>query len=408
MPFPKQLTGFNRRIANPLMRQLAHRLPGMGIVLHRGRTSGTPYRTPVLAFQDDDAMTFALTYGPDVDWLKNVLNTGGCSFVQRGQTTWLTDPRLIDSGEGMSRMPPAIRFILQRAGVSDFLEMRREQANGKKRGTMSQHPGWQLDDDGARNYLRLADFILGPAADALIDWLDLDAGQNILDVGCGPAVATLRIVRRTNAPEQIIGVDNNAGMIQAAREVAPDIEFTVADAATLPFEDGSFDFVLSAQTIQFLPDQPAAITDMARVLKPGGTLALSTWADVTRSPHFDALLTVSTKYFGADVAGKFGAAFSLPSRDAVEGLLTQAGLHAVTTRTVTLHLTFDRLDQFIPLHFAATPLAGAFADASETIQRAIVKEIQARLERYIGDDGRPTVPVQVNLARGSRPVDLPA
>ena len=84
MVFPKKVAELNRVGLNRLTRHIADRLPGFGIVLHRGRRSGREFRTPLNVFRTDDGFVIALTYGPEADWVKNVLAAGGCDLLTRG------------------------------------------------------------------------------------------------------------------------------------------------------------------------------------------------------------------------------------------------------------------------------------------------------------------------------------
>ena len=123
MPIPEPVTKINKRILNPFMRHLAVRLPGMAVVVHRGRRSGRRYETPVLAFVRGPTVTLALTYGADVDWLKNVMAAGGCRFIRSGRERTLTDPRTLTPEAGMARMPAAIRLVLRAFNVDEFVEL---------------------------------------------------------------------------------------------------------------------------------------------------------------------------------------------------------------------------------------------------------------------------------------------
>jgi deazaflavin-dependent oxidoreductase (nitroreductase family) len=76
---------FNRRVTNRLTRPLARRLPGFGVVVHRGRKSGRRFETPVNVFNAQGGYLIALTYGTESDWVKNVLATGGCELITRGR-----------------------------------------------------------------------------------------------------------------------------------------------------------------------------------------------------------------------------------------------------------------------------------------------------------------------------------
>jgi deazaflavin-dependent oxidoreductase (nitroreductase family) len=123
MPIPTVVTRFNRRVANPVIRQFAGKIAPLAIVEHRGRKSGKPYRTPVMAFPDGDEMTIALTYGAEVDWVKNVLAEGSCTVDYRSRTYRLTDPKPVH-GSAPEAIPRLIRSILRLLRVGDFLQFR--------------------------------------------------------------------------------------------------------------------------------------------------------------------------------------------------------------------------------------------------------------------------------------------
>jgi deazaflavin-dependent oxidoreductase (nitroreductase family) len=120
MVIPKRVARFNRVVTNRIARHVAGRLPGFGIVQHRGRRSGRLYRTPVNVFRVPGGYVAALTYGTDTDWLKNVLAAGGCVLVVRRRHVRLTDPRVVHD-ETRRDMPPGVRQLLAVLSVTDFL-----------------------------------------------------------------------------------------------------------------------------------------------------------------------------------------------------------------------------------------------------------------------------------------------
>ena len=112
------------RYLNPIIRPLARRLPSFAILTHRGRTSGRTYRTPINVFRRGDAYIFLLTYGSDVQWVKNVLASGSCSIETRGRVVKLVEPELITDPE-LRLAPPLARFIERHvAGVTQYVRMR--------------------------------------------------------------------------------------------------------------------------------------------------------------------------------------------------------------------------------------------------------------------------------------------
>jgi len=112
------------RYLNPITRPLARRLPSFAILTHRGRTSGRTYRTPINVFRRGDAYIFLLTYGSDVQWVKNVLASGSCSIETRGRVVKLVEPELIADPE-LRLAPPIARFVERHvAGVTQYVRMR--------------------------------------------------------------------------------------------------------------------------------------------------------------------------------------------------------------------------------------------------------------------------------------------
>lgn len=133
---------------------------------------------------------------------------------------------------------------------------------------------WNLGD-----YQKLAfeNVIVG---ERLCDALAVPAGARVLDVACGTGNTALAAARRRAA---VTGLDIAASLIARAQvraeaEGLTGIDFQVGDATTLPYADDSFDYVLSTFGAVFLPDQPAAARELARVVRPGGIIALTAWA----------------------------------------------------------------------------------------------------------------------------------
>lgn len=122
MPLPKRLAHFNKRVTNRITRRVAWWLPGFAIVTHVGRRSGRLYRTPVNVFRDEDRYVFALTYGRDSDWVRNVLAAGECEIETRRRRVVLTNPELF-TDPSQRYIPPPARWILRAVDVDDFLAM---------------------------------------------------------------------------------------------------------------------------------------------------------------------------------------------------------------------------------------------------------------------------------------------
>lgn len=117
----------NRVGLNRVVRLVAGQLPGFALVRHRGRRSGREYTTPVNAFRIGNGYRFALTYGSDSDWVRNVLAAGGCEVIVRGRTVRLVDPRL-ETDRSARWAPAPVAAVLRRIGADTYLQCRVEQA----------------------------------------------------------------------------------------------------------------------------------------------------------------------------------------------------------------------------------------------------------------------------------------
>ena len=115
-----------------------------------------------------------------------------------------------------------------------------------------------------------------PLAARLVDLVHVRNGMRAVDVGCGPGAVTGELVTRLGAG-MVTAVDPSAPFVAAARERYPGVDVRLAPAEALPFADAEFDVALAQLVVHFMADPIAGIGEMARVTKPGGTVAASVW-----------------------------------------------------------------------------------------------------------------------------------
>ena len=123
---PRPLLAFLRplttHVLNPVTRLVTGRVPGFGTVIHVGRRSSRVYRTPVNVFRDGEDWIIALTYGSDVQWVRNVRAAGGCELETRGRTLELTGPEVF-TDPSRHLMPQPVRSFLGLMHVTEFLRL---------------------------------------------------------------------------------------------------------------------------------------------------------------------------------------------------------------------------------------------------------------------------------------------
>ena len=114
---------FTTRFVNPVTRLVAGWLPWFGILEYRGRKTGKAYRTPMNVFRRGEHMVLALTYGPDVQWVKNIVAAGEVDVRTMGRTVHLLEPELF-TDPSCREMPLLIRPFLRLMRVTEFMRLR--------------------------------------------------------------------------------------------------------------------------------------------------------------------------------------------------------------------------------------------------------------------------------------------
>lgn len=119
-----RMRSFNKHILNRVTRRFAqfHRGP-FALVRHVGRRSGKPYETPIMVQRVGDSFLIALTYGPDVDWYRNVQAAGHCTLRWHGRTYALEKPEPMAVDAALPAFPVFERMILRLRGTRHFVRM---------------------------------------------------------------------------------------------------------------------------------------------------------------------------------------------------------------------------------------------------------------------------------------------
>ena len=118
----RRVARFNRVFANHIFGPMLARLPGFGLVCHRGRKSGREYRTPVKLFRRDGDYVITLPYGRDSDWVKNVLAAGGCELRTGGRRIRVGQP-VVFADDGQTPIPKPLRRMLSVIKCTHFLAL---------------------------------------------------------------------------------------------------------------------------------------------------------------------------------------------------------------------------------------------------------------------------------------------
>ena len=125
-------------------------------------------------------------------------------------------------------------------------------------------------------YLRFMGRYSEPLAVQFAGLAGVQAGQRVLDVGCGPGALTTELVRRTGA-DRVSAVDPSASFVAAVGERLPGVRVRRSAAEQLPFADDAFDAALAQLVVHFMTDPVQGLREMARVTRPDGVVAACVW-----------------------------------------------------------------------------------------------------------------------------------
>jgi ubiquinone/menaquinone biosynthesis C-methylase UbiE len=160
----------------------------------------------------------------------------------------------------------------------------------------------------------------------------------VLEIACGTGRVARHLRTAMPASAKLIATDLNAGMLEVAKKALKEanIEFRIANAQALPFDDQSFDLIVCQFGLMFVPDKPAAFREAFRVLKRGGTLLFNTWDTIENNPlSYTVNNSIASFFAPADSPEFYKVPFSMHDRQALKGLMEDAGFNNIKVELVT-------------------------------------------------------------------------
>jgi SAM-dependent methyltransferase len=259
--------------------------------------------------------------------------------------------------------------------------------------------GWERQ---AQGYDRFFGRITGRTVQPLLDAASVGAGDRVLDLATGPGYVAAAAAARG---AQVVGIDAAGAMLAVAHERHPELEFRQANAEELPFADGSFDAAVANFLVLHLGRPERAAAEFARVLAPGGRLALTAW-DVPEQARFLGVFLDAIAAAGAGAPPDLptGPDFFRFSRDEeFASLLHGAGLEDVEVETIAFVQPVSSADHLWHGLLGGTVRTGALIvrQTPET-QRRIRAEFDRLVAEYETGDGLE-LPVSVKLAAARKP-----
>ncbi|MEJ2155807.1 MAG: methyltransferase domain-containing protein [Desulfobacteraceae bacterium] len=214
----------------------------------------------------------------------------------------------------------------------------------------------------------------------------IQPGHRVLDVACGTGVLARTAAERMGNGGLVAGIDANPGMLAVARELAPTIDWRQSMAESLPYEDHSFDMVISQFGLMFFQDRRKALQEMLRVLVPGGRLVVAVWEALENSEAYPDEVALLENQAGKAAADALRAPFVLGNRDELKNLFRSTGLNSVNVMTYHGTARFPGIKAMVEADLRGwLPVMGVML--SEEKIASILNEAEQVLGRYVTRSG---------------------
>lgn len=264
-------------------------------------------------------------------------------------------------------------------------------------------PPLQAQIDAANAY----ETVMVPAlfeewVEPVLDAARIRPGQRVLDVACGTGVLARGGAQRIGRNGSIVGIDPSPGMLAVAEQLDPAVDWREAAAEALPFPDASFDAVVSQFGMMFFRNRPAAIAEMLRVLKPGGSLAVAVWDTLENSPAYAVEVALLERVAGRAAADALRAPFVLGHRRELAALFEKAGASSpkIGTRTGTARFPSIRVMVEADLR-GWLPVMGVALSEQQIAQ--ILSEAESELAPFVGQGGQVVFDSPAHIVTGGKP-----
>jgi SAM-dependent methyltransferase len=241
-------------------------------------------------------------------------------------------------------------------------------------------------------------------APRFIDWLGHEPsgswGGACLDIGCGTGILTAALLEE-GAPRRVVGIDSAPDFLELAQARLSDARatFRSGDALALAEPDDAFDLAVSGLVLNFLPDKAAALAEMVRVVRPGGTVGLYVWdyaghMQIMRH-FFDVATVLDPRALDFDDGVKAPVCRPGPLRE----LFTGAGLESVEVRAIDITAAFESFDDYWAPFLGGTGSAPKYCmSLTEKAREDLRERLRARLPT--GPDGEILLALRAWAAKG--------
>ena len=230
----------------------------------------------------------------------------------------------------------------------------------------------------------------------LVDGAEVREGSHVLDVACGTGVLARNALARAGANGRVVGADPAPGMLAAAKEIEPGIEWLLCSAEALSVDDGRFDCVVSQFGMMFFQDRQKSTDEMFRAMKPGGSLAVAVWRSVEHNPAYADIIAVLEEHVGTAAADALRLPYSLGDPGKVIAVLESSGFADIKIEAKTESARFPSSRQMVEAELRGwLPLFDIFLSEDE-IDNVLIQSDKT-LGKYADPSGEAVFPTSAHV-----------
>ncbi|MDX1501508.1 MAG: methyltransferase domain-containing protein [Thermoanaerobaculia bacterium] len=227
-------------------------------------------------------------------------------------------------------------------------------------------------------------------------------GDRVLDVACGTGVLARRAAALVGPAGRVAAIDPGPGMLAVAARLEPSVDWRQGVAEALPFDDRSFDAVVSQFGMMFFSDRREAVREMLRVLVPGGRLAVAVWDRLEVSEAYPVEVELLERLAGREAADALRAPFALGDREELAELLQAAGATSVAVASSSGTARFPSVRTMVEADLRGwLPVMGVVLE--EAVIERVLREAEVALSEYVTPEGRVAFPAPAHVVTGRRP-----
>jgi SAM-dependent methyltransferase len=225
--------------------------------------------------------------------------------------------------------------------------------------------------------------LFGQFVQPMLDAVAAGDGDRLLDVGAGTGVLARAALKRVGSRGSVVAVDPNEGMLAVAERLAPGVDIRCGSAEQLPLGDAEIDCVTCQFALMFFSDRRRAAEEMRRVVRPGGRVAVATWASVAQSPGYAAMVELLADEIGDWAAEALLAPFCLGTPEQLGDVLSGSFAEVAVVRRDG-QARFPSLDDWLYTEMRGWTLAEHIDDQQFARLR---RAAEGRLARFASGDG---------------------